>query len=523
MDKFRYYIDLGSGYVLVDVYDNKLKLKPSKKDSWAVESKELTGSIIILGDTAEDAFNKKTTNYFVPFKIEEYNGTAWNDLFECNADIRGEYLRNTKSLLINSFPEAITDLSSLIGALDTSFRTTDLGLSPNGVAQTITSTRLDIFSNPTDLAQAAYIAAFDLEGNAINVDVDTRWNYFRFYSTAGSSPNWIHKYSARSFNYRPGSMNFQREYVKIQQGDTNSWVKLPPVVYSEESWTPVLSVVSYRLDLFLDAVVSGIDSSLAFDGTDQGDTNFDSQKCYLGDGNEFNGSDVIGIKFTLKKLFNFFMNFYDMSWYLDGTDLKFRNNALLYFNSTLDWSDETIDNDSITMAYKPMPDREKWAYADASIERLIISYFDKGIKTDNVEFNNGTDMVHDFYTLLQEDKSANKLVWIVLSTVGSIVQIDTPRDLWDAYIGKHTYAEYVPWRVTPDPSDAYISDEPDNWNTRPIYSLKHDKWIDDYSAFDLFSKITINGSSNIGYLNNYEIDLNSGIGTFDIWFNSINI
>lgn len=515
MDKFRYSIDLGSGYVLTEVHDNKLKLVPSKTNSLRVETKKLTGSIVFAGDNAENAFNLRTTNYLVPFLIEEWNGSSWNDLFECNADLRGQYLRNSRTLTIDTFEEAESVLSIFLGSLQKSYKTTDLGLSPNGVAQTITSTRLDILSNPTALTQAAYIAAFDLEGNAINVEVDTRWNYFRFYSTSGSSPNWIHTYSARSFNYRPGSMNFQREYVKIQQGNTNSWVKLPPVSYTEESWTPVLSVVSYRLDLFLDAIVSGIDSSLSFDFADAGDF-INTNYRYIGDGDEFNGSDIKGIEFTLQKLFDFFQNYLNYSWYIDSNKLKFKSNAWKFSNSLLDWSSETVSNDDVVYAYNPMPDRERWKMGDESLDRFLISYFDKDIKTSNNELDYSTDMVHDFWTLLQEGKSAGKLVWIELNSGTGVVVVNTMQDFFDSSLIGASFSSYARFIIPTDPSSVYSIVPLGQSDTRPVIRLKHNKWIDDYSAFDLL--VRINTDFGLGYLNSYEIDLNTGIGTFDLWY-----
>lgn len=525
MEKFRYYIDLGSGYVLIDVYKNNLSLKVDKSDSLIFEAKNLSGSISFLGQTAVDCFDNRTILYYVPFKIEEYNGSAWNTLLECEADIRGEYLRLSKVMTISKFQQTATENTSILAALKTPYKLAGL-VQNRQISQTITSTRLDVYSIPTSLTPGAYTLSYTLEGYAVTLEVDVRWANFRYYSTTGVSPNLIHRYSIQSFDYLPGYDEGWNLYFKMLFDGDTYWAKsaVPPVTYAEETFASVLLQRPHRLDDVLYLLINGIDSGLTFDNTDSGDL-FDATQYYIGYTDECNLAEVKGLDFTLETLFKFLLEFYNLGWYIEGTKLKFRERPYIYYNSTLDWSVETVNWDSVKMAYNPIPDREKWEFADKTLDRHYISYFDKGVKTDDLVNNYISPFAHDFFVLKQQSAPSGMHIWIQWD--GSTVTVRDPKYLFDLTKGSsaHLFSEYDPWYIKIDPSQSFVNLPPDVYFTRPIYSVKHKKWIDDYSAFDLFSKIDIDGDTvnNEGYLNSYVIDLNSGVAEFDLWFKKLYI
>lgn len=516
MAKFRFYIDNGSSFDLVDIYDNKLILDVGKKISLAIESKEIQGSFSLVGSIAETVYNNRDTKYYWRFLVEEHNGSSWNTLHDCHVDIRGEYLKKSKVLTLSKFKERVTDAATIEAAYDNSLKTTELGLSHNAINKTYTATQQDVLGVATALDKVAYQAAYDVEGNAVGY-TDPRWVYFTWQSTIGITPNLQHIYSTRKFTTMPRLGTSTNGYVEIIFFSVYIWVKAPPQPYTGESWSDLFIKFAYRLDYVLDAIVSGIDSSLSFDNADYGTTNWDSTNSYLGDGNEWALKDIQGINFTLKKLFDFWETFYNISWYIDSTKLKFRNNAYKYFASTLDWSTDSVNIDPINMM-GVLPDTEKWAFGDDSLERYLLSYFDKGILTSKNDKDYSTDIMHDFATLINSNESNGKLVWITLS--GGNAFTKTPKELFELYSKDRVFSEYAPFEVPIDPADAY--DDLSSYGTQPIYLISLEKWIDDYSAFDLFSKITLSGS-NVGYLNNYSIDLATGIGTFNIYFDTLTV
>jgi hypothetical protein len=517
MAKFRYYIDNGSSFNLVDIYDNKLKLDVGKKISLAIKSNEIQGSFSLIGSVAETVYNNRDVKYYWRFLVEEWNGSSWNTLHDCHVDIRGEYLQKSKTLTLNKFEERDTDASTIQAAYDNGLKTNDLGFSRNAINETYTATQQDILGVATALDKDAYQLAFDVEGNAITTP-DTRWTYFTWQSTIGITPSLQHIYSTRKFDSRPVKDGTTNGYVEIIFFDVYIWVKAPPQPYTGESWGDLFLGEAYRIDNVLDAIVEGIDGGLEFDNTDFGTTNFDSTNTYIGDGNEWAQKNIQGIPFTLKKLFDFWKAFYNIHWYVDGGKLKFRDNAYKFFSDTLDWSSDSVDTDAINIINGTIPDTEKWAFGDSSLDRYLLSYFDKGILTSKNELDYSTDIVYDFAVLKQGNDSGNKLIWITLS--GGSAFTETPKELFELYSKDRVFSEYAPFEVPVDPADAYNALS--SHETQPIYVISLEKWIDDYSAFDLFSKITLSGG-NVGYLNNYTIDLATGIGTFNIYFDTLTI
>jgi hypothetical protein len=73
--------------------------------------------------------------------------------------------------------------------------------------------------------------------------------------------------------------------------------------------------------------------------------------------------------------------------------------------------------------------------------------------------------------------------------------------------------------VPTDPSSAYSTVPDTSSDQRPIYSYEHKKIITDWSAFDFFRRINLGFA--VGTIKDYEIDLNTNIGTFNLWITSI--
>ncbi len=512
--KFRYSIDLGSGYALLsNVYDNNLKLRFSKDDSLRIKSGSISGSIKIAGTEAVNAWAYRTTTYYVLFLVEEWNGATWNDLFECNIDLRGEYLEQSKVLILGNFIEAESQLTNVLSNIKKPFRTDDLGIAQTAITQTITPTKFDVVSAPTLLAAAAYQAAFNVENYPI--PGDTRWAFFVLTLTTPLGGGvFVYTWSTRQFLYRPGTQANLNGYSETLWGlagafggATRVWWQLPPAVpWTGPPFAAQLTTETYRLDNVLNAVISAFDATLSFDNADAGDLTF-STVSYFGDGNDFNNTDIIGIEFTFEKIIKWLDYYYDLSWYLDSNKLKFQAAAWEFKNVTLDWSSELTNLDRLEFAYNPMPDREKWSTSDVNVDRFLISYFDKDVKTDDVEIDYTIDLMQDFWEILKGDLSKDKLVWVRLS--GGNVVVRTMKDYFDnAYI-LASFSEYERFIVPTNPATAYSKVGAGASDTRPVVLRKHKKWISDYSAFDLFSFI-IGG----GYLYSYEIDLDTGIGEF---------
>jgi len=513
--RYKYYLDFGTGYELIEIYNNSLKLKSWKELSLMIESKQLLGSFSLIGSAAERAFNIRTSDYYLPFKIEAFNGTSWNLLHECNVDLRGKYNRLSKTLEVTKFKERNRIESEVASSLDNTLKTNQLGVFRRGISKTYASTKLEILGVNTDLDKDAYKNSYDIEGNSVSY-YDTRWDYFLWQETIGVSPNLQHVYATRKFDIKPQLNGTTNGYNEILYNSNYIWVKLPPDPYTNESWIDFLIKESYRLDEVLNAIVSGINSSLSFDSADSGVTNWDSLNSYLGDGNEFDGKKIQGIKFTLGKLFNFWKTFYNIDWFIDNNKLKFQNNPYKYYSTSLDWSDDSIYIDEVSFIKDILPDAEEWGFLDTSLDRYYLSYFKKGVETSNNVLKYGVDILHDIITLQEGGLSGNKLIWITLDSGGNAF-VRSPKQLFELYSKDRVYSEYAPYEVPINPSSAYIPLA--SFDTQPIYKVKINKVINDYSSFDLFSKITISGG-NVGYLNEYEIDLNTGIATFYIFFST---
>ena len=529
MAKFRYYIDLGSGYVLTDIYNNTMKLKSRKFPSLMTETKELSGSFQLAGDNAEDAFELRTTSYIIPFKIEEYNGSSWNTLWEGNANIGNNYKRNSRTLEINEFVESETLLTKITSALNVPYKTdgTVWALTMVGFTQTITSTRLDIVSAATALTPTQWQAAFDLEGNAITAtSPDARWANFGFFSTTSSSPTWVHTWTAYSFTFRPGTINFQQGYNKLTYNDLTYWCKAyyeTPTAYNDESWSARLCEGN-TLEIFLHSIFQGIDSTLGFNYTLAGDLPAANLKYFLV-GDTFEDKTGGTVTFTLEDLLDFIKTYYSYDWYIGGLTggvyyIEFKNNAHVYYNSSLDWTSDTSDIDNIEFAHDPMPDTEKWSFLDESLDRFLVSYYDKGIPTKKAEFDYSVDMYQDFWKVLQTGGAAGKFVYT--EVLAGVVNTLTTQGFFNLGGINRSFCSYDRFVVPTNSSSSYTTIPDGSSGHLPVYSLKHDKWIDDYSAFDLFSRINLSGLG-YGFLNSYEIDLNSGIGTFDIWYEDVTI
>ena len=518
MDKFRFKINIGSGLTVVEVSDNQLTLKVEKYPSPAVESKKLSGSIKFTGSTAASIFAYRTTNYYVEFSIEEYYSAAWHLLHTCNVDIRGVYEREKKVLTVSKFINKSGTHEALESGLKNKFKTNELGVSNSEINDSVTSSRLNVYSNPTSLSESDYRAAFSLEGEASPPNDILRWTFFEYYATTGSSSNLVHQYSARAFTYAVAS------YTEIVFQTLTYWVKKPPATYSNETLSVIQMSAALKFSDVLDALVSGIDSTLSYDSTDDGAMPVNTAECYIAFTNEFNGAEIEGIDITLGELFDFIKNYYYVSWYISSSKVKFWVDSFRIYDNTLDWSTETANWDNVSFAYNPMPDQELFAFQDETLDRLLISYFDKEIVTDNVLFDYTNKFYHDFFQLKKGSAPNNKLIWITAPS-GNIAVKD-PDDYWTDYDGTdEVFTEQGIYKIPTDPADAFTAVASSSLVARPIYSIKHQKWIDEYANFTVFNRIYLDGNTgnNTGYLNSYEIDLNTGIGTFDIWLNTLDI
>jgi len=520
MTRFRYYLDFGSGYQLVNVYNNNLQLVSDKSISLSFETKKLKGDITFVGINANQAFAKRAAGYFIPFKIEENVNNVWHVLYECYADIRGDYLYQSKLLKIDNFKTKASIYDKIISGLNNKF-TLRNNIPFYSISQNVTSKRLDIYSIPTSLSYATYMNQYTLEGEPVTLNADPRWVNFRYYSTTGTTPNLVHRYSIQSFDYLPGIVDGWNGYNPINYQDTIVWVKdtPPPDPYTDELFNTTLLRRSHSLTDTLNYLVNGLDSSVSFLQLHANQLNLNADYQYLGYSDDFNLNEVKDIQISLKEIFDFLLIFYNNAWYVESGYLKFKTAPYFLFNSILDLTTKQIDKDKITFVYDPMPDKEIWKSQDVSLEPWVISYFQKNILTDNITFEYVSPFLHDFWYLKKKLAPSGKFAFFPF--INSIQTIPTFKDLYDLYAGQSGYSEYAPFYIKSDASQLYGNVRPDVYDTRPIYKYEFDINLTSYYNFDLFQKINF-ANGNSGYLNKYTINLKNGIAKFEVHFDTLN-
>jgi hypothetical protein len=547
MDKFRYYIDLGSGYQLIDVYDNTLELLVDKSVSDMIASKELTGGISFVGQLAEDTFAKRLTGHKVPFKIEEYNGTTWNLLHECYVDIRGKYQRLSRKISLDSFQEFDKPETKIIEALKTRFNLRDLVVFTQKITFDSDSSLFNIYSDPTSLSEVDYKKFTDIEGRYTSPRFeDPRWDYFYLVGSTGVSPNIVYQWACKSFDFNPNELE---GYDKINYKGLNKWVTVTLLGDPVDTINTVFTVENFRLTDVFNAILTAVGSSITyFDIYGEG---FDSINIYIGDSTEIANDSGQGLEITLSQIFDLLRNYHRTAWYIDDSIpsnliLKFKWDPLYFFDNTIDWTSETINTDRVEFSDPPLPDIEFFSFLDQNRHDLIVanssfsntfsyssltlSYFDKGVPTDNNIIDKSVDFYADILGIKRADIESGKPIWINYDLALEQFTVKDSRDLYSASDGVtfggangERYSEYTPLYVdNTDKSGPYINAISTNSNTRPIYEMIYNKFINDYSNLSLFSKILFS-NSNVGYLNKYIINLKTGQARFFVRFKEINL
>lgn len=541
MDKFRYYINLGTGYNLIDVYDNKIKTVIERGESDLIESRELSGSLSFVGQLAEDIFNKRSTLYKIPFKIEEYNGTIWQTFHECYVDIRGGYQRLSRVAIITKFREFDKPETKILAQLKQTFNISELGNSPLQVLQDIVSQLLTIDSLPTSLNQTDYKTYYNIESNYTSPRYsDNRWKYFYHVGTTGTSPNLIHQYACNSFDFDP----LLDGYDKINLNGVNYWVIITvsgdPLDIITDS---IVCEQNYGLTNTLNSICQAIDSTVNFSALYA--NGFSAVNTYIGNTSEFLNEDSEGIEISLENIFKLLRTIYSVDWYIDAGFLKFAWKPLEYYIDTIDWSLETINVNNIDFS-ENKPDLEYFSFLDKDrkydiyvnpslsssfkYSTLNLSYFEKGIPTDNNIIDYSLDWYADLFALKKSEPESTKPVLIIYDYTLKTLTINDSKDYYLAgngltFGGKNCerFSQYNPFYVNhPDKSQAYnVATSPSNDN-RPIYEIQYNKWLNDYTALSLFSRILFN-NGNTGYLNKVEIDMSTGNALFYIRFKEINL
>lgn len=541
MDKFRFSIDIGSGYNLIDVYENTLKLVVKRGVSDMIESKELTGGISFIGQLAENIYSRRTVGYKWPFKIEEYNDSTWNILHECYVDIRGEYSRLSRKLTLDSFKEFDKPETKIIAALKQKFNISDLGNTPQTVTQDASSKLLTIYSLPTSFTQTNYKTYYDIEQKYTSPRYsDTRWGYFYHVGTTGTSPNLIHEYACNSFDYNPDLDG----YDKISLNGVNYWVIVtasgdPADIITDS----VICKRNYTLEDTIAAISESINNIRFSNIYGNG---FSANNILIGNSSEFKNENSFDLELSLSEIFNLIRIIYCSAWYVDDGFIKFIWKPLEFYNNTIDWTTETLNVDNVDYSDSPAPDTEFFSFIDAdrtydiylnpsftssfNYSTLNVSYFEKGIPTDENVEDYSLGFYADLLALKKNDIESNKPVLISYNITNKLLFINDSRDYYLGgnaltFGGKNNerYSQYAPYYVNnPDKSQDYNDVPLLTTGTRPIYEIKYNKWLNDYSTLSLFTRILFN-NNNEGILNSYEIDMNTGNALFYIRFKEINL
>lgn len=529
-ERFRYFIDIGSGYQSIEVYDNNLNLDVFRSDeiSYLLKNQQLRGSIKIKGDDAETVFSSRTTGYYKPFKVESFNGSIWSTLVECNADIRGEYLFSQKILTIDNFDKGYANHDKLIADYDVKYNVLDF--SPALTKRTIikgsvTSTSITLISPAVSVNWATYQTIYDIFGrNTGKGDPYDRFNYMRLKSSTGTAPNIKHTYQVMIFENSPGVSN-THGYLKIPWTipnaalgqsystlpillgglDTEYWAKLPTAADQTETFNANYSENCYKASDILNYIVSSLDVSLEFDENDAGDAVL-IDDLYIGSTNELVFKPIESLNLSLKDILGFMKYYGGANWFIDSGKLKFERQQYTYYTSSLDWSSE-ISNVNIEKAYDNMPDAEIFAVADKHIPPFFRSYYPKGVVTDGNIFDYSIDFYHDIEFIFENQSNLSDEIFFSLFDGSSVIVRDNK---YFNELNPHSYSEYPPYYAKGDPSEDYGIFRPDLLNPRPLWKKTHQKAISDWADFDLFSLIT-----GLGYLDNYTINLKTNSGTFE--------
>lgn len=549
MDKFRFLIDLGSGYTLINTYNNELKLEVERGISDAIEAKKINGSIVLSGSLAETVYNKRTVGYKLPFKVQEYDGAFWNDLHECYVDIRGQYNRLQQNLVLENFQEFETENTPIIASIKDKFNLTDLGYDNIPILQDTTSQYLDVYSVPTALTPGDYPDNYTLEGFGSElfpkVPADSRWTPFFYVSSTGSSPNFIHQYRVRAFEFDPGDPGV---YNKITFNGKPYWVKSTQAGDPNDTYTDnIISQQNQLLANVFNGILDAIDNTLSFNFALAGG-GFNAAASFIGNTSEFTQENTEGLELSLEQIFNFLRKTYRCAWYIDPNDnlLKFRWRPLEYYNNTLDFSTETLNVENINFAINPLPDGElngflddnriSDIYVNASFtssfkySKLDVRYFEKGVPTDDNIINDENGFYGDLFGLKNSTPESNKPIWSVYNTatkeffendaLGYYLAGDGSTFGGGLYEG---YAEYDRYYINnPDKTQPYNTIVGSGAYNRPIYEMEYETWLNDYVNLSLFTRLLFS-NSNEGIVHSYTIDLNNGSVNFKVRFKTINL
>lgn len=370
MERFRYSLDFGSGFVEVNPLDNDLTWIKERITLAAIRVK-LEGSIIFAGsEYTQIKSYKDAGNRYIDIKIEQNSG-GWNTVFEGNAFLFASWDENEQSITLSRFNND-NEYDNLLSNYDIKYGYRTFGLTEITVVTPSTnSTTVDAFRVAgTGLTPAQYVAVYDINGFNYSPIPDPRWAFFIFRSTNGDGS---HNFETMSFEFNVNSTDFTE--IKLLKNNfeyLSLWVKLPPGVGSTQSFTTVVATAAYRFPDMINELLNIANSSLSFTEATavsyvgQLDSQppftqyafFDYTKYLYAESSDVGNLDAKQSDVTLKSLFDIMEKAFDLHWYLDGTALKFKHTTELTTSGTLDLSDETANLKRLEYIENDIPDIE---------------------------------------------------------------------------------------------------------------------------------------------------------------------
>ena len=357
MDKFRYFVDVGSGWVSVTPFQNNLEWINANDINPVITRVTLTGSASFLGDDYDIIKTfKDADNVYIPIKVEQYDG-SWNNIYEGNADLRDSWDENKKIIKISKFNNSNDPYDNLLSNYKLKYGLKHLFIADQFVINTPadTSTTVDAVLVPgTGLSPVNYQQFYDINGLALWVPgtTDPRWATFLFRSTNGDGS---HNFETMSYGYNPGEENvygYTSLGMVVNGVYNNLWTKLPPGIGANETFSrPIV----YNFNRFADVIESLVDIAsnvVTFDKntattyTGQTDdevkySHFDFLHYQFGEASQAAENGGKGSEISLFDTFEIMRTAFNLFWYLDGNALKFKHTSEIGAVGTLDLTSQT--------------------------------------------------------------------------------------------------------------------------------------------------------------------------------------
>lgn len=374
---FRYSLDFGAGYVLVNPFKNDLVWSNEVDINPVITRIKLSGSVTFLGDEYVDIITYRDAgNNYIVFKIEQ-DDSGWNIIFEGNADVRKKYDENAKVIVLNKFNSVNDPYSKILANYKTKYAFKDLALpsivifSPGTETTTLDAVKVSGTGlNPND-----YKDAYDIEGHTtFGGHTDPRWAYFLFRSTDGGG----HNFETMTYIFKTSVILDYTEIWFIVDGVyTVVWVKLPPFVGATDtfSWALVNTfnrfpdVINKLFTNSTDGLTFTEGTAVTYTGQSDGGTPyawFNYDKYNIGEAAEIAQAGNKNSEISLKNVFDIMEKAFNLYWYIDGTALKFKHRTEIITSGTLDLSSITADLREIDyLNGADIPDIESFFTEDA--------------------------------------------------------------------------------------------------------------------------------------------------------------